>query len=157
MYLKYLEPVPCSSPFSIPLGCMVGWLQWLMATTYIYIYLPIWQETFFIHKRKVPSPGFYCPMCTLEVTTVTCLLPRMTEWTWEGACCECGHAHSSGGQGVLHPGTVVTPLKSGTNTSVLTSSSGVRTSASVLLTLISTHKGECGWGGRRKWRLKRSL
>lgn len=126
MCLKYLEPVPCSSPFSVPLGCMVGWLQWL----------PIWQETFFIHKRKVPSPGFYCPMSTLEVTTVTGLLPRMTERTWEGACCECGHAHSSGGQGVLHPGTVVTALKSGTNTPVLTSSSGVRTSASVLLTLI---------------------
>lgn len=50
MYLKYLEPVPCFSPFSIPLGCMVGWLQWLMDTIYFFFFLPIWQETFFIQK-----------------------------------------------------------------------------------------------------------
>lgn len=145
MCLKYLEPVPCSSPFSVPLGCMVGWLQWL----------PIWQETFFIHKRKVPSPGFYCPMRTLEVTTVTGLLPRMTERTWEGACCECGHAHSSGGQGVLHPGTVVTALKSGTNTP--SSPHQVGSEPLPLSYLPLSHKGECGGGSRRKWRRKWSL
>ena len=38
MYLKYLEAVPCFSPFSIPLGCMVGWLQWPMATTYFFFF-----------------------------------------------------------------------------------------------------------------------
>ena len=107
------------------------------------------QEKCFLQDSTVPS--------ILEVTMVTCLLPRTTGRTWEGACCECGHVHSSGGQEVLHPGIVVTALRSGTNIPALISSSGVRTSASVLLTLISIHQGVCGGGGRRKWRHKWSL
>ena len=154
MYLKYLEPVPCFSPFSIPLGCMVGWLQWLMDTIYFFFFTNmagniLHPEKCFLQDSTVPS--------ILEVTMVTCLLPRTTGRTLEGACCECGHVHSSGGQEVLHPGIVVTSLRSGTNTPALTSSSGVRTSTSVLLTLISTHQGKCGGGGRRKWRRKWSI
>lgn len=137
---------------------MVGWLQWPMATTYFFFFFfyqygrkhsSSTQEKCFLQDSTVPS--------ILEVTMVTCLLPRTTGRTWEGACCECGYVHSSGGQEVLHPGIVVTALRSGTNIPALISSSGVRTSASVLLTLISIHQGECGGGGGRKWRHKWSL
>ena len=66
MYLKYLEAVPCFSPFSIPLGCMVGWLQWPMATTYYFFFLTNMAGNILhpLHPRKVLSPGFYCTIHT---------------------------------------------------------------------------------------------
>ena len=67
-------------------------------------------------------------------------------WTW--ACSQ------KWGQRVLRPGRVVTALKSGTNTPALTSSSGVRTSASVLRLFPPTEgnvvgelEGNGGWNG----------
>ena len=107
---------------------MVGWLRWLTATTFFFFF-------YILHTQKKSAfSRVLLSLHTLEVTTVTCLLPRTTGRTWEGACCEHGRAHTQQwGQGVLRPGRVVTALKSGTNTPALTSSSGVRTSVSVLL------------------------
>lgn len=113
-----------------------------MATTYFFFFFfyqygrkhsSSTQEKCFLQDSTVPS--------ILEVTMVTCLLPRTTGRTWEGACCECGHVHSSGGQEVLHPGIVVTALRSGTNIPALISSSGVRTSAPSYLPLSPSTKG----------------